>query len=74
MAFFCAPMLTYKMYAALRCSKTIIFATPDEFWFGLTVSGALEQKWVSDLEPRAAILTRSVSSWRTPTLSGSFVR
>ena len=28
MVFFRAPMLTYQTYAALRCSKTTIFATP----------------------------------------------
>lgn len=28
MAVFCAPVLTNRMFAPLRCSKTTIFATP----------------------------------------------
>jgi len=26
--FYCAPMLTYLMYAPLRCSQNTVFATP----------------------------------------------
>jgi hypothetical protein len=28
MALFCAPVLTYQVYAPLRCSKTTIFGSP----------------------------------------------